>query len=120
MTATQTTSQAATVPTPETLDFDLIPDGFAHWQLSIEGDVATLRMNVQEDGGLRDDYQLKLPRKNRFNLSISQKNCQIPKSGLCLVETRPDCCGFNHPARQLITLLVGFGYHRQSSPTYKT
>src|SRR4030095_7077596 len=46
-------------PVPD-LDFDPRPEGFTHWRLSVEGDVARLVMAVQEDRGLAGDYVLKL------------------------------------------------------------
>ena len=38
-----------------------------HWRLSIEGRIATLAMNVDEDGGLRPGYKLKL---NSYDLGV--------------------------------------------------
>jgi len=38
-----------------------------HWKLSIDGRVATLAMNVDEDGGLRPGYKLKL---NSYDLGV--------------------------------------------------
>ena len=41
--------------------FESHPSKYKHWKLAVEGQVATLSMNVKEDGGLRaDDYVLKL------------------------------------------------------------
>lgn len=49
-------------------DFDLRPDQFVHWQLSVEGDLARLVMNVQEEQGERaDDYVLKL---NSYDIGV--------------------------------------------------
>src|ERR1700686_1003160 len=42
------------------------PD-FRHWKLSVEGRIATLAMNVDEDGGLRPGYKLKL---NSYDLGV--------------------------------------------------
>jgi len=47
--------------------FDTSPDRYRHWQLSFDGPVATLSMDVQEDGGLRPDYRLKL---NSYDLGV--------------------------------------------------
>ncbi len=38
-----------------------------HWKLSIDGRIATLAMNVDEDGGLRPGYKLKL---NSYDLGV--------------------------------------------------
>jgi benzoyl-CoA-dihydrodiol lyase len=48
-------------------DFDKRPDQFTHWELEVDGDIATLRMNVKEHEGLRDDYELKL---NSYDLGV--------------------------------------------------
>jgi benzoyl-CoA-dihydrodiol lyase len=54
-------SQAAPV------DFERDPPRYVHWKLSIDGAVATLGMDVQEDGGLQPDYRLKL---NSYDLGV--------------------------------------------------
>ncbi|MDA1264577.1 MAG: 2,3-epoxybenzoyl-CoA dihydrolase [Planctomycetota bacterium] len=52
---------------PERLSFQTHPDQYRHWLLSIDGPVATLRMSVEPNGGLRDDYELKL---NSYDLGV--------------------------------------------------
>src|SRR3569832_964296 len=42
------------------ITFDARPDRYQHWQLSFDGPVATLSMDVREDAGLSPDYKLKL------------------------------------------------------------
>ena len=54
-------------PTVETVTFETAPPLYRHWRLEFDGPVATLGMDVQEDGGLRDDYRLKL---NSYDLSV--------------------------------------------------
>ena len=49
------------------IDFATHPDSYRHWQLIIDGPVATLRLKVQEDGGLNSAYKLKL---NSYDLSV--------------------------------------------------
>src|SRR5919197_6404406 len=49
------------------ITFDTHPDRYRHWKLSIEPPVATLSLDVDEDGGLSPDYQLKL---NSYDLSV--------------------------------------------------
>ncbi|MED5330862.1 MAG: 2,3-epoxybenzoyl-CoA dihydrolase [Planctomycetota bacterium] len=51
-------------------DFDLRPDDFVHWNLSVDGDVARLVMDVQEDKGNRDDYVLKL---NSYDIGVDME-----------------------------------------------
>ena len=47
--------------------FDSRPGDFRHWKLSIDGRIATVAMNVDEDGGLRPGYKLKL---NSYDLGV--------------------------------------------------
>src|SRR4051812_24737353 len=49
------------------ISFETSPDRYRHWKLSVEGAVATLSMDVQEDGGLSPDYRLKL---NSYDLAV--------------------------------------------------
>ena len=43
------------------------PGRYRHWRLTFDGPVATLAMDVAEDGGLRPGYQLKL---NSYDLGV--------------------------------------------------
>jgi benzoyl-CoA-dihydrodiol lyase len=52
---------------PARVSFGTHPDRYAHWRMSVEGTVATLAMNVNEDGGLRPGYKLKL---NSYDLGV--------------------------------------------------
>jgi benzoyl-CoA-dihydrodiol lyase len=49
------------------IDFQTDPSRYRHWKLGIEGDVATLTMDVDENGGLFEGYQLKL---NSYDLGV--------------------------------------------------
>jgi benzoyl-CoA-dihydrodiol lyase len=49
------------------VDFRTEPSRYKHWRLGIEGRVATLAMDVREDGGLRPGYELKL---NSYDLGV--------------------------------------------------
>ena len=49
------------------ISFDTSPDRYRHWKLSVDGPIATLSMDVQEDGGLSNDYRLKL---NSYDLAV--------------------------------------------------
>jgi benzoyl-CoA-dihydrodiol lyase len=49
------------------VSFDTSPERYRHWKLSIDAPIATLSMDVQEDGGLLPDYRLKL---NSYDLGV--------------------------------------------------
>src|SRR6195256_716788 len=47
--------------------FDTHPDRYQHWQLTFDGAIATLSMDVREDAGLSPGYRLKL---NSYDLAV--------------------------------------------------
>jgi benzoyl-CoA-dihydrodiol lyase len=49
------------------IDFQTDPGRYRHWRLTIDGEVATLVMDVDEKGGLFDGYELKL---NSYDLGV--------------------------------------------------
>lgn len=49
------------------VDYQTSPDRYRHWTLAVDGTIATLTMLVDEDGGLRDGYKLKL---NSYDLGV--------------------------------------------------
>jgi benzoyl-CoA-dihydrodiol lyase len=49
------------------IDFQTDPSRYRHWKLKFEGPVARLVMDVDENGGLFDGYQLKL---NSYDLGV--------------------------------------------------
>src|SRR5262252_4516602 len=51
----------------ELVTFDVANDRYRHWRLALDGRVATLAMNVDEDGGMRPGYKLKL---NSYDLGV--------------------------------------------------
>jgi benzoyl-CoA-dihydrodiol lyase len=51
----------------ERVDFLVSPDRYKHWRLSTDGPVATLTMDVDEQGGLVPGYELKL---NSYDLGV--------------------------------------------------
>ena len=59
-------SQAAPAPGP-LVSFDTDPGRYRHWRLSVDGPVATLTLDVAEDGGLADGYELKM---NSYDLGV--------------------------------------------------
>src|SRR5437867_710606 len=51
----------------EYVDYQTDPSRYKHWRVSYDGPVATVTMDVQEDGGLRPGYKLKL---NSYDLGV--------------------------------------------------
>ena len=49
------------------IDFRTNPERYKHWKLSFDGQVATIAMDVKEDGGLKPGYALKL---NSYDLGV--------------------------------------------------
>src|SRR6266849_320898 len=49
------------------IDFQTDPSRYRHWKVEVDGDVATLTMDVDENGGLFEGYQLKL---NSYDLGV--------------------------------------------------
>src|SRR2546422_2123220 len=49
------------------VDFQIDPSRYKHWRVSFDGRVATLTMDVAEDGGIRPGYKLKL---NSYDLGV--------------------------------------------------
>src|SRR5437773_1090710 len=57
----------ATITPPTRVSFETDPGRYRHWQLRLDGAVATLSMDVQEDAGLSPEYRLKL---NSYDLGV--------------------------------------------------
>src|SRR5260370_3718682 len=49
------------------IDFQTDPSRYRHWRIATEGEVASLTMDVDENGGLFEGYQLKL---NSYDLGV--------------------------------------------------
>ncbi len=49
------------------VDYQTEPDAYRHWKLSVDGPVATLSADFDENGGLRSGYKLKL---NSYDLGV--------------------------------------------------
>jgi benzoyl-CoA-dihydrodiol lyase len=49
------------------IDFQTDPSRYKHWKLAADGDIATLTLDVDENGGLFEGYQLKL---NSYDLGV--------------------------------------------------
>ena len=54
-------------PANDPVDYQTQPDKYKHWSLKFEGPVATLVMAIDEDGGIRAGYKLKL---NSYDLGV--------------------------------------------------
>ena len=93
-----------TAPAKE-LSFQRHPDDYIHWKLSVDGDIARLTMNVQENQGLNPDSVLK---QNSYDLGVDleladavqrirfehpQVRCLVVESAL----QRVFCAGANIP-----------------------
>ncbi|HMR10921.1 MAG TPA: enoyl-CoA hydratase-related protein, partial [Polyangiaceae bacterium] len=87
----------------EPISFDTHPDRYTRWKLSFDGPVATLAMDVPEDGAVAGDYTLKL---NSYDLgvdieladSISRIRFEHPEVKVLVVTSLKDrifCSGAN-------------------------
>ena len=56
-----------TATEPQRVNFQTHPDQYRHWTLSVDGDVATLAMSVDPEGGQREGYELKL---NSYDIGV--------------------------------------------------
>jgi benzoyl-CoA-dihydrodiol lyase len=85
------------------VDFRTEPSNYRHWKLTFNGPVATLAMDVKEDGGLRPGYELKL---NSYDLgvdvelydAIQRLRFEHPEVGAVIVTSgkeRVFCAGAN-------------------------
>jgi benzoyl-CoA-dihydrodiol lyase len=52
---------------PDRVEFRVSPEAYRHWRMAFDGPVATLTMDVDEDGGLVPGYELKL---NSYDLGV--------------------------------------------------
>ena len=57
----------ANKPAAELVDYRTEPSKYRHWSLATEGEIATLTLNIDEDGGIRPGYKLKL---NSYDLGV--------------------------------------------------
>jgi benzoyl-CoA-dihydrodiol lyase len=52
---------------PPVVDFDTEPGAYRHWTLTVDGEVATMMLRVDEAGGLVPGYELKM---NSYDLGV--------------------------------------------------
>jgi benzoyl-CoA-dihydrodiol lyase len=60
-------NESSATETETRVDFRTDPSRYRHWRLGIDGAIATLTMDVDEAGGLRPGYRLKL---NSYDLGV--------------------------------------------------
>src|SRR6476659_2103161 len=58
---------AAPQGAPTEVSFDTSPEAYRHWTLAVDGEVATLTLDVAEDGGIVPGYELKM---NSYDLGV--------------------------------------------------
>ncbi len=85
------------------IDFRTAPDRYRHWKLEVKDGVAWLTMDVNEDGGLRPGYKLKL---NSYDLgvdieladAVQRLRFEHPEVGAVVIRSQRDrvfCSGAN-------------------------
>ena len=96
-------AETATTTAPAVIDFRTSPERYKHWKLSFDGPVATIAMDVKEDGGLKPGYTLKL---NSYDLgvdielydAIQRLRFEHPEVGAVVLTSAKDnvfCAGAN-------------------------
>jgi benzoyl-CoA-dihydrodiol lyase len=91
------------MPTDVVVDYRTEPARYKHWKLSFDGPVATLGMDVAQDGGIREGYALKL---NSYDLGVDVElydalqriRFEHPEVGAVVVTSMKDrvfCSGAN-------------------------
>src|SRR5512145_3137150 len=87
------------------VDFRTDPSRYRHWTLAVDGRIATLTMDVREDGGLQPGYELKL---NSYDLgvdielydAVQRLRFEHPEVGAVVLTSAKDrvfCAGANIP-----------------------
>lgn len=85
------------------IDFQTRPERYRHWRLIVDGPVATLTLDVAEDGGLFPGYELKL---NSYDLGVDielydamqRLRFEHPEIGAVMITSARDrvfCAGAN-------------------------
>jgi benzoyl-CoA-dihydrodiol lyase len=85
------------------IDFQTDPGRYRHWRLEFDGDIAFLVMDVDPNGGLSDQYELKL---NSYDLSVDieladavqRLRFEHPEVGAIVIKSAKDnvfCAGAN-------------------------
>ncbi len=85
------------------IEFSTHPDHYKHWRLTVDGRVATLALDVAEDGGIAPGYDLKL---NSYDLgvdielydAVQRLRFEHPEVGAVVITSAKDrvfCAGAN-------------------------
>ena len=88
--------------TPEAIDFRTHPSRYRHWRLTIDGPVARLDLDVDEQAGL-GDYELKMNSYDlgvdiELNDAVQRLRFEHPEVGAVLIGSLHDrvfCSGAN-------------------------
>lgn len=75
------------------VDFETHPSKYKHWDVSYDGALANVKMNVDPDGGLRPGYELKL---NSYDLGVDIELADIVRR-----------MRFEHPEVRVVLLSSG-------------
>ena len=71
------------------IDFQTDPSRYRHWKLAVDGEVATLTMDVDENGGLFEGYQLKL---NSYDLGVDIELADAISACASSIRRSRSCC----------------------------
>src|SRR4051794_15967550 len=61
------TPARAVIPDDHPVSYETHPDRYRHWRVTFDGPIATLAVSVDEHGGIRPGYKLKL---NSYDLGV--------------------------------------------------
>ena len=89
--------EAAATVASAPVSFVTDPGRYRHWHLSVDGPVATLAMDVDEQGGVRDGYTMKL---NSYDLgvdielhdAVQRLRFEHPEVGAVIITSAKDRC----------------------------
>ncbi|MBP5856311.1 benzoyl-CoA-dihydrodiol lyase [Marivibrio halodurans] len=65
--AAEAPATAAQPATANIVTYDRDPSEYRHWSYEVDGEIATMKLTVDEDGGIRPGYKLKL---NSYDLGV--------------------------------------------------
>ena len=102
------------------IDFATHPDQYRHWTLRVDGPVAELILNVDEDGGLKPGYALKLKKEYATAVAHMAKALEDPGMRVMGVfyNAATNAPGSIKPARLVFTMSAsGFMRARSSAVT---
>src|SRR3954454_9075708 len=85
------------------VSFDTSPDRYKHWTLSVDGEVATLTLDVAEDGGIVPGYELKMTSYDlgvdiELHDAVQRVRFEHPEAKVLVVSSAKDrmfCAGAN-------------------------